>query len=278
MGSEIVNNFFNGSQWLQNQVGTIAGKIASEPLTSENYELLQSELDRSFEALQALKQKAESVFVRAHTETLEKDIIGLYQELNDRFVEREISLIQTEAAAIERSMEEGHTQASAVDQLRKHILSFESAHRPLAPQLKVIADAKRTIAQAKNEPIPHHFDWLSKQHPQVQFVENGELLPGDIEELFEIAYLLYKGDIKRAKRQYFLLPQAHKQLVEKHMAMLAAQLFEHRNETMQSLIASVNELVGNGQSFPTPEEMEELLLGVAQCIEEDQGKLFSLTN
>ena len=74
-----------------------------------------------------------------------------------------------------------------------------------------------------------------------------KLLPGEVEELFDIAKAIYDRDFRQAKMRFSMLPEDHKRRFQSHMQNLMAKAFDDPLETMQALIATVNELVENGE-------------------------------
>jgi hypothetical protein len=78
--------------------------------------------------------------------------------------------------------------------------------------------------------------------------------------------------------RYHGLPEDHKRRFQNHMQQLTAKAFDDPLETMQALIATVNELVENGESYPSRDQIDQLFLGLSQATENERadGKIFSL--
>jgi hypothetical protein len=78
--------------------------------------------------------------------------------------------------------------------------------------------------------------------------------------------------------RYNMLSDDHKRRFQRHMQNLTAKPFDDPLETMQSLIATANELVENGESYPTQHQIDQLFLGLSYATEEERrdGKIFSL--
>ena len=104
----------------------------------------------------------------------------------------------------------------------------------------------------------------------VRKIEEVELLPGDVEELFDIARAVYNRDFRQAKMRYHTLSHDYQRHFEKHMQQLMAVPFDDALETIQALIATANELVENGESYPTSLEIDQLFLGLSQVNEEER--------
>ncbi len=59
----------------------------------------------------------------------------------------------------------------------------------------------------------------------MRFVEEIELMPGEVEELFDIAKAVYDRDFRQAKMRYNILPEDHKRRFQKHMQNLIGTAF-----------------------------------------------------
>jgi hypothetical protein len=269
-------NRFNGSRWLQTEVQTIEGEIAHASISPRKYQSLCKKLNLASQKLQDL-EKTSDIFAKSQTEYLKEKVVRLSRDLVERLVEGEVTQIQHESI----SLKKGKITPKAVKLLETHIHHLEEHHKPSIPHRRIIADAKYALLEAKakleGQPLTHHFDWLAKQNP-VRFVqEEIELLPGEVEELFDIARAVYNRDFRQAKMRYHALPEDHKRRFEKHMQNLTAQPFDDSLETMQALIATANQLVENGESYPTSQQIDQLFLGLSQVIEEErmEGKVLS---
>lgn len=269
-------NKLSESRWLQSEVQTIAGEIAQSPISPKKYQHLSKKLDHALETLREIeaKTKVANVFAKAQTELLKEQMVKLYGDLEDGLVKREVSQIQEESTCLKK----GRLTLKAVKKLELHISELEKNHLTAIPERRIIADAKQALLEAKarldGKPVVRHFDFLSSQK-NVQFVEEIALLPGEVEELFDIARSLYNRNIREAKMRYATLPESHKHRFEKQMQNLLAIPFEDVLETMQGLIATANDLVENGGGCPTSQQIDQLFLGLSQCATEEnaEGKI-----
>jgi uncharacterized protein YhaN len=268
-------NKFNSSQTLQSNVQELAGQIAHSPISPRKYQSLSKKLDRAFETLQDLESSSKTAGLFA--QTLKEQVVKLYADLEDGLVKREVTQIKEEST----SLKKGRLTLKAIKTLELHISELEKNHLTSIPDRKIIADAKQALLEAKakleGKPVVRHFDFLSQQK-NIHFMEEIELLPGEIEELFDIAKALYNRDFRQAKMRYATLPQDHKQRFGKHMQNLMAQPFVDALETMQALIATANELVDNGEGYPSHNAIDQLFLGLSQMPAEGkpESKIVSL--
>ncbi len=274
MRSNEVNQFSRGSRWLHSEMRAIEGELVHSPISQKKYQLLTKKLDVASKKLQDL-EKTTNVFTKAQTEYLKEKVITLSKDLVDRHVEREVSQIQKESSCLKKRISQG-----AVKKLETHINQFEKNHKTSIPHRRIIADAKYALLEAKakleGKPLTKHFEWLASQK-NVRMVESIVLLPGEVEELFDIAKAVYDCDFRQAKMRYNMLPEDHKRRFLAHMSNLAAKPFDDSLETMQALIATVNELVENGEGYPSQDYIDQLFLGLSQIVEEEKtsGKIFS---
>ncbi len=271
-------NRLAGSRWLQSEVQTIKGEIARAPLSPRKYQHLSKKLDNVLETIQDLetKNKTVGVFAKAQTEHLKEQVVNLYGDLEDGLVKREVSQIKEESS----SLKKGRLTLKAIKKLEMHISELERNHLTSIPDRRIIADAKHALLEAKGKlegkPVIRHFDLLKNQK-NVSFVEEIVLIPDEVEELLDIARAVYNRDFRQAKMRYATLPQDHKRRFEKHMQNLMAKPFEDPLETMQGMIATANELVENGEGYPSSDEIDQLFLGLSQVDTEEraEGKIFS---
>lgn len=259
-------NQFSGSRWLHTEVQTIEGEIAHCPISQKKYQLLCKKLHSASQKLQDM-EKTTDVFAKAQAEYLKEKVVALSRDLVDRLVEGEVTQIQQESSSIRQ----GKITAKAVKLLETHIHQLEDNHKTSIPHRRIIADAKHALLEAKakldGKPAIKHFDWLATQ---VRRVEEVELLPGDVEELFDIARAVYNRDFRQARMRYHTLSHDYQRRFEKHMQQLMAVPFDDALETIQALIATANELVENGESYPTSLEIDQLFLGLSQVSEEER--------
>lgn len=273
MGSNV--NKLSGSRWLHSEVQTIEGEIAHSAISPKKYQSLCKKLNLASQKLQDL-EKTSDVFAKAQTEYLKEKVARLSHDLVERLVEGEVTQIQHEST----SLKKGRITPKAIKMLETHINHLEENHKTSIPHRRIVADAKHVLIEAKakldGQPLTNHFEWLAKQNT-VRFVEEIELLPGEVEEIFDIAKAVYNRDFRQAKMRYNTLPEDHKRRFQRHMQNLMAKPFDDPLETMQSLIATVNELVENGESYPTSQQIDQLFLGLSQVTEEEraEGRIFS---
>jgi|ERR1700722_952705 len=263
------------SRWLQSEVQTIEGEITRSSISQKKYHSLCKKLNHASQEIQHL-EKTSDIFARAQTEYLKEKVVSLSRDLIDRLVEGEVTQIQLES----RSLKTGKISPKAIKLLETHITHLEENHKTSISHRRIIADAKHALLEAKaklqGQSLTRHFDWLAKQNT-VRFVENRDLLPGEVEEIFDIAKAIYNRDLRQAKLRYHSLPEDHKRRFQAHMRHLTAKAFDDPLETIQALIATINELVKNGESYPTAHQIDQLFLGLAQVAEEEraEGKIFS---
>lgn len=278
MGSNQINKA-QLSRGIQTEVQTIAGEIAQTSISQGRYQRLFKKLDSALAQLQGLESgdRSADVFARAQAEHLREQVVKLYGDLENGLLKREISQIREEST----SLRKGRLTLQAIKKLETHISELEKNHLAPLPDRRVIADAKQALLEARGKlegkPVARHIDYLAKQI-DVRFVEENALLPGEIEELFSIARSVYNRDFRQAKADYNSLPEHLRRRCQKHLQNLMAKAFEDPLETMQALIATANDLVGNGEGYPGSDEIDQLFLGLSQLTigERAGGNIFSL--
>ncbi len=256
-----------GSRWLHSQVQTIEGELTHSPLSAKKYQDLTKKLHDASVKLQDL-EKTSGVFAKAQTEYLKEKVVTLSKDLVDKLVEREISQIKKESCSLKKRISQG-----AVRQLELHIRELERNHKMSIPHRRIVADAKHALLEAKaklgGQPVVRHFEWAASQKTAPG--EGIELLPGEVEELFDVAKAVYDRDLRQAKRCYNALPEDYKRRFLSHMQQLMAKPFDDQLETIQALIATVNELVENGEGYPSRDQIDQLFLGLSQITEEERA-------
>ena len=268
MRSNEVNKYLPGSRWLHTQVRSIEGELARSPISQKKYQDLTKKLNAASRELQVLEKKTSGVFAQAQTNYLKEKVITLSKGLVDGLVERKVSQIQQESSSLKKRISQG-----AVKKLETHINQLERNHKTSIPHRRIIADAKHALLEAKakldGKPVTKHFDYLASQK-NVRILGDIELLPGEVEELFDIAKAIYDRDFRQAKMRFNMLPEDHKRRFQSHMQNLMAKPFDDPLETMQALIATVNELVENGESYPSRDQIDQLFLGLSQLNDEER--------
>ena len=276
-----ISDFIGGSRRLHDQVRAIKGALQKKaPASSRTCQRLFHQLGETCQNLQALKDKASSAFAKSQLTSLNElddTIKGLYGTLLDKHVNSRVSHIVKGADAAAA----GIVTPIVIKNLKKQISLLQKEHRLSVPNRKLIREAEENLTKAEEnlmgngkEKIHHHFDILA-QECNVRFLE--EVLPGEIEELFEIGRYVYEGKISAAKQQYHQLPYRQKEQFEKHMHFLGAVPFKDRTETIQAFHAIANESIDNGEIYPSSEKIDEFYLGLRQVldIESPPDKVFS---
>lgn len=268
MRSNEINKLTPRSRWLYSEVQAIEGELANSPISQKKYLHLTKKLDVASRKIQDL-EKTSNVFIREQTKYLKEKVITLSKDLIDRHIEAKVSQIQKESFSLKRRISQG-----AIKKLETQITRLERDHKTSIPHRRILADAKYALLEAKaqweGKSLTKHFDWLATQK-NMRLVESTELLPGEVEELFDIAKAIYDKDFRQAKMRYNLLSEDHKRRFLSHMRTLAATPFVDFLETMQALIATANELVENGESYPSSDQIDQLFLGLSQITEEEKG-------
>jgi hypothetical protein len=199
-------------QGLQTQVQTLKQEIAHSPISPKKYQDLTKKLDVTLEKLDEL-EKTSNLFAKQ----LKEKVIDLYKDLEDGRVEGEVKDIQQRST----SLKKGRVTVSAVKKLETGIADLEKHHLPSIPHRRIIAAAKNALQEAKakleGKPPQRRYEMLS---------EPAELMPGDVEELFDIAKAVYNCDFRQAKTRLRQLPESHLQRFQDHMKQLLASPFD----------------------------------------------------
>lgn len=285
MDNIISINFIYASQCLQTRLQNIATEMDRSPTTPDRYRDLTHQLGESFKDLQVIKEQAAAIFSAKNTlEVLEDKIISLYGRLEtDLFYTEAVEIHQNAAAihsGITNGIKSGKDTAKAIKELALRLETFKNKHCPSIEERQLIADAEHimasTVAFLKGEPLENRQKPL--QQGKIVFEEIDSFALSEMEEIMGITSLIYNRDLRQARSRYIQLPEAYKNRFLEHMEYLQATPFTDRFETIQALIALVNELVNNGESYLTPAQIDELFLGLSQeCMEDEtQDKVFSL--
>lgn len=272
MASIKVNfNLVHGSQGLRDHVQSIAGKLRSSTTSLKEVQQLTHELDVACTSLNAMKTKTSSIFSQTDIfGGIEETIQALYGELNDATIRKEVLQIQQETGSLNDAMKAGNASLQAVDALEKHLSKITRDHCLLSPDLRVIAEARRTLQRASSsiqgssstETVMNHFEWLAQQEPVHVILD--DLEEGEFEAILDVAALVYDGKIREAISSFHRLAGSHQERIKRHMGVLGKELFHDRLATLQALVATVNELVGNGELYPSYELIEELFTGLKE--------------
>ncbi len=233
------------------QVNTLCKQLEHPFISRKNARELSRKLDLIFAGLFEVGAQNVTLFEKMAFQEIENKIISLYKRLDDAWIERQISEIQKEASSLKEALTLGIVSAEAVDLLKQHIHEFTQDHRACIADRQVIADARRTIEMATTP------NFSSVNQPAIHLL-NDELEEGQFEEILEIAHAFYDGKLIDAKRGYNQLPPHHQQRIQEHATFLGGVLFVDYWKTLQTLCATVNELVGNGELYPSQDLIEDI--------------------
>jgi hypothetical protein len=272
-------NFIQQSQCLQKKVHDIAETLGRTPTTQSKFHVLTHELDETLRVLNTVKEQFSSPFAQASTHALEEEIITLYGRVVDAWVHNEVIEIYEEATSLELSLKCGKVTAGAVQRLATRLSAFQKAHRPSLEERRLIADAERILHRAdaflKNDYIEEpHTEACAQNSTDVI----NDVILGTMEELMDLASLVYNHNKREAKIRYHQLPEALKKTFKAHMQKLEATPFEDVVDTCRAFMAMASECVGNPEEYLSDAELEEFFTELAQVnLEEtkDSDNIFS---
>ncbi|MBY0529109.1 MAG: hypothetical protein K2P51_02860 [Rhabdochlamydiaceae bacterium] len=245
-----INLNLSQSRTLHNEVRAIQGKLEHPVISRKKARALSQKLDRVCSKLFTIKNKEASPFMQAALDEMEQKIVRLYREIEESWVKRQIAQIQEETTSLKQALSCGTVSTRSVEELKKKIIELTSDYRPSLDDRRVIADAERTLELVNESPAG------SQISPVYSMDE--DLKAGEFEELLEIAYTLYEGNVSEAKRKFNQLPQDHKMRIQEHVAHLGGVLFTSYLQTQQALFATVNEIVQNGELYPSEDLIEDI--------------------
>ncbi len=271
------NNIFN-SQWVYTCVQAVEKELDHSPTTYKKFHLLTQKLDGMLHVLEKIqKLPTTTVFIQAASQALEQKIVSLYGKVVEAWVKNEVTQIAEQAADIADSLKRGIVVAKAVDRLTERLATFKKEHRPATAELRTILEAEEVMHRA-------HAFLNGTPCAEIQerpITTDDPLAYEAMEELMDIAYLIYNHDFGEARKRYLQLAEEYKQRFHAHMQTLGATPFDDPLATMQAFIAVANEQVCLHHHYLLPEEIEELFFELSQITAEeaedhDEPKIFAL--
>ncbi len=270
---------------LQRQLYAIEKQLL-KPISRQTCTQVFAHLDEIAEEARSLRQettKTSTVFTQFRSQefqTLEDKTLSLYGRALDSMVAKQVAAIQEETSHLEETLSSGNESQiqKTAALLEKQITILLNDHRLAKEDLPIIAKAHKTLKAATTklstrqemEEVLHHFTFLARQPSSLRFIEEEiDLMPEEIEELFSIAEHTFHGQMKTARQGYLGLPEDTKRRVLTHLSALDGSLFEDPIKTIQSLIATANDLVQNDLSYPSPEDVAEMFKEVQMLSDAD---------
>jgi len=271
----IQKNFIQESLCLQKKVHDIGETLGHTPMTRNKFQTITQELDETFRILKIVKERLPSHSLEAaRFAELEEAVISLYGRTVDAWVHHEVLDIYEEAASLAHCLKCGRVTAGAVQKLAARLAAFHRAYRPSLDDRRLLAEAERIVQRAdtflKNDYIP--------QEEAPCEVKNGEetitdAMLANMEELMDIATLVYNHSRREAKIRYHQLAESVKKKFTSQMKDLGAQPFEDILETCQVLLSMAHASVGSPNGYLTESEIAEFFAEADQVDRED--KVFS---
>lgn len=269
---------------LHKQLQEIEREISLKPTNVKACNRLFHKLEETSHSLGSLKaqtEKTQGVFLATQQEfcsELEGKIVYLFGRVIDAKVDCDISKIQAETVHLQKTLQSGTSVqiSKELALLQKHIQKLLSQHRPSKDNLSIIAEAKKTVADAQNQleghiSIPRHFDWIASKQAELNLssIESTlETMPEEIDELFAIAQLLHNNKYREARAQFHQLPQACKDRIEHHIRNLGGNGFELITSSIQAVIATAYDVAGRFSEYLTSDEIEELFRECQDILQE----------
>ncbi|MCX6990724.1 MAG: hypothetical protein NTX49_06670 [Chlamydiae bacterium] len=219
------------------------------------------EISHSLQGLQGESAKTTSIFEQSkqeHLQDLQATIVSLYGRAIDCKVSFQVDQIAGETSHLKEALDHATPKQITKESklLQKHVSTLLHDHRIGKEQMPVVSLAKQTLSHAEKklkgetpEPV-HHFTWMASQASAQYAQDLVDILPGEIEELFDIATLLHTGLKKEAQSRYNRLPSDIKGLVAKHLEAL-----KETSLSEKALIATGFELAGTKEMYFSEEEL-----------------------
>jgi hypothetical protein len=233
-------------------------KCTEGPVSPRTCARLFHKLDEISHSLQGIKEesaKTTSIFQQSqeeHFQELEETIVSLYGRAIECKVNFQVDQIAGETSHLKKSLETGTPKQISKESklLQKHVSSLLHDHRIGKEQMPVVSLAKQTLSHAEKklkgeEPeTVHHFTWMASQTIALYAQDTMDILPGEFEEIFDIATLLHNGHKKDAQSRYNRLPSDIKSIVAKHLDVL-----KQTSLSEKALIATGFELSGAKEMY-----------------------------
>lgn len=247
--SKISINFVRDSQKIHLQLAMINAQLKTDP-TASQIDQLSNQLNQTHLSLQSLKNQAKAVIQSTDAQCfsdLEKELVHAYGSIQNAQIAYVLSDIQQQAIRLQQIQDVGLPANSAKKALKNQIESLLKDYCPSIEERKILSGIKKIIDSSKTDESSEAVGALE-----------------EAEELFEIANLFYNGKRREARSSYHQLSSLCQERFHFHMRYLMGVAFEDRLETLQALLATANEIVGNGESYPTASEVDEIFLGLRQ--------------
>ncbi len=279
MDNKITTDFIYQSQLVRASMQNIAGELAGSPTTDKKYHALNQRLDATLKIVHTIEEQSPfMLFAQSVADTLKKEIVTLYGRVTDEWVKNKVNQIQNKAVRLENSLVCGKVTAEAVQNLAFHVQSFKKDHLPCLQDRRAIAQAEEIMVRAHAFLQGDAMTDVKKSHSECKLCDE-ELAIEEFEKLMDIASHIHHGDMTNAKVEYNQLSDELKKRFLEHMQQLGKEPFADAFESTQALIAMSNELVQNGEGYPTHAQIDELFVGLSQVLAEekkDPDKIFSL--
>ncbi len=251
-------NFLKDSQQLHFQLALIHQQLEELPC-AQKINQLSLLLDQASSSLKSLKRDAQSLSPQSdYFSDIENRIIYTYGLIQNAHIQLQFAEIQEVATQLKAAIALNQPRDTLKISLKQLIDNLLQNYRPSIEERRVLSELKNIIETEKN------LAFTELTYPQA---DTGE----QCEDLFDIAVLLYDRNFRSAKARYHQLSEDTKEIFKSHIKHLLAIPFVDLTETLQALLATMNDLAGNGESYPTPNEMDEIFLGLRQ-VNFDKGE------
>lgn len=264
--------------YLHEEVQDIENALKAKVITKENVCDVRRRLGATLKAV----NEHSSPFAEA----MKEEIVTLCGRVENAWVESEMTQIHAEASCLQDAIQSGKVTANAVHQLAAHLGALKKEHLPSRENRQLLRGAEQVVELASAFLNNDSSSINDLSLPKKKEVE--EVLPldaidcvvlGEMEELMDIAGLVYNGNKIEAKTRFAQLPESLKKKFLHRLAQMGATAFEDVMPTCQVLLLLGYESVGSDNGLPTTEEVEEFFSGLTQVLseEEEETKVISLS-
>jgi hypothetical protein len=199
----------------------------------------------------------------------EDQIVSLYGRITNEWYTSKKNAILEQAAVVQDSLASGLVTTQAVQNLALRIGSFKDKHLPSRQDRREIAQAEEILMRARCFLTGE--EHIEAKSVLAQHEEPDSISIEEAESLLQIAACIHRSDGAEAKIQHHQLSMGLKTRFLEHMDTLGAEAFTDALATKQALIAMANELLANGEGYPTPAQIEALFSGLSRVLTEEKA-------
>lgn len=265
-----------GYLFAEKEVNLVEKETLSAPISPNKKKRLYHRLEIVSGLIEVLRDAGKN------PSSLETKMVSLHGKIHSLSIDYEVKLLKESSlklsAAVLANDQDGATPH--INHLKKQLTRLQMTHSLSADNQLLVNEASKALYQAyttfygEESSARELAKMEEKLRAKKEMRQEEEIDLDAISYLFEIAALVYQGNIKAAEKQFHTLPSEQQSQTRKHLAILQdgdSRPFSDTRATIQALVATAGDLTSHDRqgNYLTLEQIDQMFEDIKEISKEE---------